>query len=158
MRTRIIVPVILAFMLAGHTAWGADHTAELQVRDTLSVFLKAFGNLDWPAFRACFAPDPTMFHPAAPNALRIDTPEQFERAWAGVFERIRRFSKRETAPYMTLEPKDLRIELLAPNVALVTFHILGNSEIDRRTIVFKRYGNDWKIVHIHASNLAVAQK
>lgn len=142
----------LLLIPSGEHAAG-NRPAEAQVRDALGIFLTAFNNLDWPAFRAAFGPNPTMFHPASPNTRRIETEEQFDKAWAGVFERIRKSSGRSTPPYMQLEPQDLRIEFLSENVALVSFHILNPGEIDRRTIIFKRYGSAWKIVHIHASNL-----
>ena len=96
-----------------------------------------------------------MFHPAAPNERRIDTPEQFEKAWLGVFARIKRQSGRAAPPYMDLQPKDLKIQLLSPDVALATFHLLDGTTLSRRTIVLKRYPAGWKIVHIHASNLTV---
>jgi len=158
MKTRWIILAILLLAPAGRLA-ASNQTAEVQVRDALKVFLRAFDNLDWPGFRACFGPNPTMFHPAAPNSVRVETEEQFDKAWAGVFERIRRTSGRENPPFMTLEPKDLRIEFLSFDVALVTFHIISETEIDRRTIIFKRYRKAWKIVHIHASNLrSVAER
>jgi ketosteroid isomerase-like protein len=129
--------------------------ASASVQETLSSFLTAFDNLDWPVFRSFFADDATMFHPAAPNERRIDTPEQFEKAWLGVFARIKRQSGRAAPPYMDLQPKDLKIQLLSPDVALATFHLLDGTTLSRRTIVLKRYPAGWKIVHIHASNLTV---
>lgn len=151
---KVWAAILGALLLAPSGALAAgDRPPEGQVRDALKVFLTAFDNLDWPAFRACFGPNPTMFHPAVPNTQRIDTEGQFDKAWAGVFDRIRKSSGRSTPPYMQLEPKDLRIEFLSEDVALVTFHILNPGEIDRRTIIFKRYGSAWRIVHVHASNL-----
>jgi len=153
MDRQLILWGILLFVVAGKSAIASNQPSETEVRTALTAFLTAFDNLDWPAFRACFGPEPTMFHPAAPNTRRIETEEQFNSAWAGVFERIRKSSGRSSPPYMTLEPKDLRIDFLSGDVALVTFHIASPSEIDRRTLIFKHYGNAWKIVHIHASNL-----
>jgi len=54
---------------------------------------------------------------------------------------------------MKLEPEDVRIEQLAADVALVTFHLVDQRRVRRRTLVFKRMEGAWKIVHIHASNL-----
>ena len=119
----------------------------------MSAFVAAFDNLDWPAFRARFSEKPTIFHPSAPNIRRIDTPGEFEKAWLGVFERIKKNSHRIVAPYMDLQPRDLRIEKLSEDVALVTFHIEDRNVLERRTLVMKRESGEWKIAHIHASNL-----
>jgi ketosteroid isomerase-like protein len=125
------------------------------VQDALTTFLRAFDNLDWPAFRACFASDVTMFHPAAPNVKRVDTPEEFEKAWLGVFARIKKTSGRNSPPYMNLQPKDLKIQLLSQQIALVTFHLLEGHTVSRRTILLRKSDDGWKIVHIHASNIAL---
>ena len=123
------------------------------VEQALSTFLTAFDNLDWPEFRACFNDRPTMFHPSAPNIRRVDTPEEFDAAWKLVFERIRKNSGRTAPPYMKLSPTDLRIDPLAENVSLVTFHLIDGQMLSRRTLIFRHYDDGWKIVHIHASNL-----
>jgi ketosteroid isomerase-like protein len=148
---------ILIIAVCGRAADTKGDSPETQVHAALMGFVQAFDNLDWPTFRACFAPDATMFHPAAPNTKRVDTREQFDQAWQGVFERIRKTSGRNAAPYMQLHPENLQITMLSPDVALATFHIFNKAEIDRRTIVFKRYGDAWKIVHIHASNLSTGE-
>jgi hypothetical protein len=55
---------------------------------------------------------------------------------------------------MSLKPLDLRVEELSKDVALVTFHLVDGGLVNRRTLVFKRELNGWKIVHIQASNIA----
>ena len=72
-----------------------------------------------------------------------------------IFERIKRTSGRASPPYMSLKPLDLRVEKLSEDVAVVTFHLVDSGLVNRRTLVFKREMNGWKIVHIHASNIAV---
>ena len=147
--------------------WTAAATAEAQsatsppavgttseVRAAVDTFLRAVEALDWPAFRACFAEGATVFHPSPPHVLRTDSPETFERAWAAVFERIRRDSGRTSPPYFTLAPKDLRIQLLSEKIALVTFHLSQGDTMGRRTVIFEKLEAGWKIVHIHASNLS----
>jgi len=126
------------------------------IKQALSVFLRAFDNLDWPAFRACFAEDVTMFHPAAPNIKRIDSPEAFEKAWLGVFARIKTQSGRSSPPYMDLQPQDLRIQMMSPEIALVTFHLIDGDTTSRRSLLLKKQSDGWKIVHLHASNITKA--
>jgi ketosteroid isomerase-like protein len=123
------------------------------VEEALSAFVTAFDNLDWQAFRTCFSTTATIFHPAAPNTKLIDSPEQFEKAWLGVFERIKKSSGRTSPPYMNLHPLDLRVAKLSEDVVLITFHLVDSATVSRRTLVFKREHDGWKIVHIHASNI-----
>jgi hypothetical protein len=102
-------------LLAGFVICGmgrAQSVPASTVEQALSRFLVAFNNLDWPAFRVCFAQDATMFHPASPNIKRIDSPEAFEKAWLGVFARIKKQSGRDKPPYMNLRPQDLLIQML----------------------------------------------
>ena len=129
--------------------------ADREVEQALGVFLTAFDNLDWVAFRECFAPDASMFHPAAPNLKRIDSPQEFEQAWLGVFARIKKTSGRNVPPYMNLHPQDVKIQLLSQDIALVTFHLVDGNMLNRRTIVFRRDAGRLKIIHIHASNLVL---
>lgn len=123
------------------------------IEQVLSTFLLTFDNLDWPSFRVYFASDATIFHPATPNIKRIDSPEDFEKAWLGVFARIKKQSGRNAPPYMNLQPQDLKIQILSPEIALATFHLIDGDTTSRRSILFKQYSDGWKIVHLHASNI-----
>jgi ketosteroid isomerase-like protein len=147
----VLTAAIVEFAVAQEKTLANPKTASIE--EALSAFLMAFDNLDWQAFRTCFSRAPTIFHPAAPNIRRIDSPDQFEKAWLGVFERIKKSSGRTSPPYMNLNPLDLRVEQLSEDVALVTFHLVDGGTVNRRTLVFKREPNGWKIVHIHASNI-----
>jgi ketosteroid isomerase-like protein len=148
-RFRIGWIVLFVALAAAASAQGSSQG----LQDRLTAFVKAFDDLDWPRFRDCFSSGATVFHPAAPNVRRTEGEKEFEKAWAGVFDRIRKQSGRSGPPYIDLQPKDLRIDQLSPDVALVTFHLEDGKMLDRRTLVLKRFGDDWKIVHIHASNL-----
>jgi hypothetical protein len=57
-------------------------------------------------------------------------------------------------PYMTLEPEDVMIQVF-DRTAIVTFHLIAEGRLSRRTFVFVRRDNVWKIVHLHASNVHV---
>lgn len=123
------------------------------VEQALAAFLVAFDDLDWPAFRVCFASDVTIFHPVSPNIKRIDSPEAFEKAWLDVFARIKSQSGRNRPPYMNLQPQELRIQTLSPEIALATFHLIDSNTISRCSILLKQHPDGWKIVHLHASNI-----
>jgi ketosteroid isomerase-like protein len=156
-RRKLLVVVPFAFVLHCQLVMAQEKRAArprvTTVEQALSDFITAFDNLDWLAFRECFSAKATMFHPSAPNIRRIDAPKQFEKAWLGVFDRIKRSSGRNAPPYMDLRPLDLLVEPLSNDVTLVTFHLVDGTVLNRRTLVFRRESTGWRIVHIHASNL-----
>ena len=141
-------------------AAAATTRAEGQVRATLLAFLKAFENCDLPTMEAAFAPDATAFDPVVMSATaRPDSLTPFRRA-NGMPPRMRQVAidlpkQRPGPPYQQLPPGDLAIQLQG-DVAVCTFHLGGETSLGRRTIVLARRGNAWKIIHIHASSVAVA--
>ncbi len=56
--------------------------------------------------------------------------------------------------YVTIEPRDLDVRV-SGDMALVTFHLVSDVEIGRRTFVLLREAGAWKILHTHASNVGV---
>ena len=125
------------------------------IEQALSVFVTAFDNLDWATFRTCFSNDASVFYPTPQIAKRIDSAADFNQAWLAVFDGIKKASGRTAPPYMDLVPRDLRIDFLSPGVAIATFHLVRGNDVSRRTLVWKKFANEWKIVHLHASNLTV---
>jgi ketosteroid isomerase-like protein len=119
------------------------------VEQALAQFLLAFNNLDWPAFRQCFASDATLFNPDIPGATsvhRLDGREAIESSFQAVFELT-------GPPYMHIVPNNLRIQLLG-TVAVATFEFgRAGGSFGRRTLVFERRQGRWLIVHLHASNI-----
>jgi hypothetical protein len=134
------------------TKVGADQRTA-SVEEALSAFVTAFDNLDWQAFRNCFRNHRDYFPSGGSYTRLIDSPEQFEKAWLGIFERIKKSSGRTSLPYMNLHPLDLRVEKLSEEVVLITFHLVDRGTVSRRTLIFKREPDGWKIVHIHTSNI-----
>ena len=56
---------------------------------------------------------------------------------------------------MDLQPKDLQIQLAGDQVAIATFHLDDRPGfLNRRTIVLQKIERTWKIIHIHASEVA----
>ena len=117
-------------------------------------FLTAFNNLDMPAFLDRFADDATIIHPPSgpPGTFptRLQGKQEIQRTFQVVFDQIRAASKRTSPPYQDLQPRDLRVQQF-DGFAVLTFHLGTERRVGRRTLVFRRAGSDWKIVHLHAS-------
>src|SRR5687767_4694777 len=60
---------------------------------------------------------------------------------------------------VTLEPTGVRVEMLSPTSAYVSFEWKQTQEHDgklesasgRTTLIFKKIGKDWKVLHAHIS-------
>lgn len=128
---------------------------EAEVRQTLADFIQAFDNLDWDKFRGFFLDEATVFYPrAVPD--RANGRAEIERNFRGVFEQIR--AGRIQGPYMDIQPRELAIQM-AGEVAIATFHLDDRPGfVNRRTIVLKKTAAGWKILHLHASEVAIAPK
>jgi len=122
------------------------------VRAAAEQFLRVFDNLEWEAFRANWAAEPSVFFPFD------DTPERVSGR-AAVEARFRKFFDETRAhtpgpPYLHLQPRELRVERHG-DAGLVTFMLGGpGKRIGRRTLLFVLENGAWKLVHLHASNIA----
>jgi ketosteroid isomerase-like protein len=143
---------IFLLLLTAAAASGQDKPSETEVRETLSRFIQAFDNLNWEQFRGFFADDATVFYPReVPHraAGRKEIESQFQR----VFAQIR--GNRSKPPYMDLEPRDLTTQIFG-DIAIATFHLDDRPGVlGRRTVVLHKNAGAWKIVHLHASEVAV---
>jgi outer membrane protein assembly factor BamB len=142
----------------------AQVTPELQARQVISELLAAFSNLDWPKFRSLWGENPVVIYPSMepkPDGKRIDDSAGFEASWRLQFEVIRKSAATRgvtSAPFMNLQPRDLRIDFPGPDTAVVTFHLTNTADsVGRRMFVIARTAAGWKITHLHASNMAIAQ-
>jgi ketosteroid isomerase-like protein len=134
---------------------GPADSAEAEVCKTLSDFIQAFDNLEWDRFCAAFSDDATVFYPRE-FPSRANGRQEYERTFQKVFDRIR--AGRTQGPYMGIQPRDLRLQL-AGNVAIVTFHLDDRPGfLNRRTIVLQKQPSGWKIIHLHASEVAAPAK
>jgi uncharacterized protein (TIGR02246 family) len=121
------------------------------VRSFLADFIQAFNNLDWEKFRNAFTDDATVFYPRG-TANRASGRTEVEKHFRDVFEQIR--AGRAAGPYMDLEPRALEIQILR-DAAVVTFHLDDRPGfVNRRTLVLKKVRGEWKIAHLHASEVA----
>ena len=108
-------------------------------------FISAFNNMDVRWLGDIFATDVSLFAPAGQPSLiagRADVLSHFERVFAA-----------EPASGPGVQPVNLQIRRLADGAALVTFEFQrARASIGRRSIVFKRVEDQWRVGHIHASN------
>jgi ketosteroid isomerase-like protein len=130
----------------------SEATAQEEVRKTLADFITAFDNLDWEKFRNAFADDATVFYPREfPD--RANGRAEIETKFQPVFEQIK--ARKATAPYMDIQPRDLAMQIL-DDTAIVTFHLDDRTGfVNRRTVILHRTPSGWKIIHLHASEVAV---
>lgn len=146
--------VLLLLFVFGSMRAGAltPNNTESGVHKTLGEFLQAFDNLEWDKFRSFFADDATVFYPREfPH--RAEGREEFEKYFQRVFERIR--AGRTQGPYMDIQPRDLKLQIIG-DVTIVTFHLEDRPGfLNRRTIVLQKRESKWKIVHLHASEVAM---
>jgi ketosteroid isomerase-like protein len=127
-------------------------------RQLVSRFIAAFGNLDMPAFIACFADDATVFFPTPEPPQRFDGKAAIREHFEQVFAAIRRSSHSPAPPYHELEPEDLEFQLVNADTVVVTFHLRNAERLGRRTLVIANIDGQWLIVHLHASNVATERK
>jgi ketosteroid isomerase-like protein len=151
MPVRVAVALLL-LLFPSVSIEGQTVPAELQVRETLTHFIKAFDHLDWDTFRLSFDDNATVFYPRG-FPERASGRAEFEKTFKTVFEQIR--GGRTVAPYMDIQPRALKIQLFG-NVAIATFHLDDKAGfVNRRTIVLNKSETGWKIVHLHASEVSV---
>lgn len=147
-RTALAVALLVPLVFAQPKPVPGD----ADVREALARFIRAFDDLDWEHFRLAFDDNATVFYPRAMPQLANGRSE-FEKAFKAVFQHIR--GSKIAAPYMDIQPKDLRIQLFG-DIAITTFHLDDRPGfLNRRTIVLHKTEMGWKIVHLHASEVSV---
>jgi ketosteroid isomerase-like protein len=126
---------------------------EAEVHAALTDFIRAFDNLDWEKFRLAFDDNATVFYPRG-FPERAKGRGQFEENFRKVFEQIR--GAKTSPPYMDIEPKDFDLQMFG-DVAVATFHLDDRAGfLNRRTLVMVRTKTGWKIIHLHASEVATS--
>ena len=112
-------------------------------------FLSAFNAMDLERFRILFAEDASVFFPSAPFPLRRIEGRDEVLQWFGRFFE----SARARTARLNIAPQDLRVQTYG-RFAVATFHLGGNVNVGRRTLVLRRDRDRWRIVHLHASSVA----
>jgi ketosteroid isomerase-like protein len=123
-----------------------DDTGE--IRAAAEHFLRVFDALDWEAFAACWATDPTAFFPG--DAARLDGRAAVLARFRAMFDEVPR---RAPGPrYLRLEPRNLRVDRHG-DVGLVTFTLAGlPGPVPLRSLLFVREAGAWRLAHLHATH------
>jgi uncharacterized protein (TIGR02246 family) len=115
---------------------------ELQIREQVESFVAAVNAADRDAFLAFFAEDASAFIPT--NASRKVGIEQIRQAIESTFAQGPR-----NPP---VRANDLVVSMDG-DLAVATFDAGSGAQHARRTLVMRRIDGQWKIIHLHASNL-----
>ncbi len=143
--------MISTFWLLLSPVSSQERRPDAEVKQFLARFIRAFDDLDWETFRHSFSDDATVFYPRG-IPERATGRAEFEKNFKVVFEQIR--VGRKTPPYMDIQPRDMATQLFG-DTAIATFPLDDRvGFVNRRTIALRRTGAGWKIVHLHASEVA----
>jgi ketosteroid isomerase-like protein len=127
-------------------------SADAPVRAAVAEFVAALNAFDRDRFARTFADDATAFFPGAPFPLRrVEGRAQVIANFGRFFELLRGRGIRQG----NIIPRGLAVQLYG-DTAIATFHLAGGQDIGRRTLVLRRIGGRWLIVHLHASSLREA--
>ena len=152
-RSPIVALTLTAFLSYAASACEPTPHARTDPRVAFDSFITAFNTLDWESFRAFFADDASLFNPDIPGAIslhRLDGRSEIERSFRVVFGSPPDGSGKSGPDIV---PENIRIQRFG-EAAILTFEFeRPNHSFGRRTIIMNRSSGNWRIVHIHASNV-----
>jgi ketosteroid isomerase-like protein len=152
----LVIGIALCFQIAEtaytKTIFETENQADadaLAAQKAAENFVQAFNDLDWERFEKCWADDATVFNPFVEVARRISGKPEIMAFFRNRFDSLKKPDSKP--PYLKIQPKDLQIRMLK-GAALVTFHLGGETGLGRRTLILEKQGNNWLIIHLHASS------
>lgn len=123
------------------------------LRATLQLFLDAIDRADLAALVPLWAADATMYFPfansPAPFHGRDAIVARFERMFADL-----RARNPAGPPYVGFRVLAFECTPLDDRHVLACSTLAFGRELGRRTIVFRREPSGWRLLHVHASNMA----
>ena len=118
-------------------------------------FVTAFNARDMETFRQTFADDISFFVDRPYPPKRLDGRAAVEGVFAGGFAPYGPAANTPKPPLPPpIVPTHLRVQAFG-DVAIITFELMREGELARRTLVARSEGRAWRIVHIHASSYDV---
>ncbi|MDG2090137.1 MAG: nuclear transport factor 2 family protein [Gammaproteobacteria bacterium] len=156
--SQLIGLIFFSISLIACSTTRQSNNDQQDVLTALTIFVQAFENGDLELMEASFAEDATGF-PRAIMSNELSFPIQISDYLRvqGIDPQMRQLvamwhASDEEPPYMLLDPLDLVIQLYG-DAALATFHLIDGDALSRRSFVLAKRAGDWKIVHLHASNV-----
>ena len=137
-----VVTIIGVTLLAGCATHRGDGSADVRV--FVERFVQSVNASNTDDFVACFAPDASAFFPSGATAARRTGLDAIRKAVQPVFAQGPRNPPAQL--------KDLIITTTA-EMAVASFDASDGAAHSRRTLVLQRLAGEWKIVHLHASNV-----
>ena len=119
--------------------------SDADVRPLLDRFIHAVNVADVDGFVACFATDATAFFPSSASAARRKGVDEIRSAVAPVFAQGPRTPPAALA--------DLTITRDG-SLVVASFDAGSGTMHARRTLVLRNIEGEWRIVHLHASNVS----
>jgi ketosteroid isomerase-like protein len=113
----------------------------------VDALLAALDHAD-PAIATLFTDDATVFFPMNDRPLRANGREEIAAAFAALFA-LPGYQKGRGLP----KPEALLVQKLGGDAALVTFQTTNPNVVSRRTLVVRLDGGEWRIAHLHGSNI-----
>ena len=141
---RYLLPLFALWMLVSNS-YAAD--SESAIKHVLTAQQDAWNRHDLNAFMSGYwnSPELTFFSGAKET-----------RGWQATLERYRATYSSPSHEMGKLDFSDLRIEMLGPEAAFVlgAWHLTmpdGKNPQGRFTLIFRKFGDGWKIIHDHTS-------
>jgi ketosteroid isomerase-like protein len=112
----------------------------------LHSFLQAFAHFQLDEMMAWWADDATAFFPVEHQRERLSGKAAIRAAFAQLIARVRAAGM----THLAINAEDLQ-EQQSGDVAVISFHLRGEP-LCRRSFVLRQRHDEWRIVHLHASN------
>lgn len=142
---RNLVTVLLGLCTLVPNAYAAD--SESAIKHVLTAQQEAWNRHDLDGFMSGYwnSPDLTFFSGAKET-----------RGWQATLERYRATYNSPGHAMGKLDFSDLRIEMMGPEGAFVrgAWHLTmpeGKNPGGKFTLIFRKFGDGWKIIHDHTS-------
>ena len=142
---RNLLTVLLGLCTLVPNAYAAD--SESAIKHVLTAQQEAWNRHDLDGFMSGYwnSPDLTFFSGAKET-----------RGWQATLERYRATYNSPGHAMGKLDFSDLRIEMLGPEGAFVrgAWHLTmpeGKNPEGKFTLIFRKFGDGWKIIHDHTS-------
>lgn len=164
-RFPVLFLVVSLGLLASCTRSGAQATPEpapvqrslaadsIEAHAAAQGFLAAFDSLQFDRFRGYFADEVTMFFPFPQFPARVNGREAVEEVFGDFMTAAREGRVSAGRPtVLGITARDLILQMVTHDVAVVSFHLGAEDTPARRSIVFGNTPTGWKVVHWHASS------